>query len=362
MSFSAEYPQQRYLLPRATVRRELLLPGGTYGMLLVSEGQRVEVNTVIARGQLPSYHHLVDAADILKLRNPADLEAIVSVSVEEFVEAGQALTSRGRRVRSPVDGIVASITDGRIIIREQPGEVELIAGMPGFVVEVRPRRGAVIQTAGAVMQGVWGNNQRAVGAIRMEPDEGLELIQGDDINLRWRGAIVVTRQPLSELGLQVMEEQDIAGVVAPSMDSTLLNAAMSFSRAILLTEGFGEARMGVAVQNFLTEIIENNPNIRGSLDAVQPSVMEARRPELLMNIRLRDSEEPRPPRTADRLRPGMSVRVTSPPYVGQSGVIEAVPAQPEQIDGGLRVPVVHLRLTAGEIVTIPIANVELFAG
>jgi hypothetical protein len=305
---------------------------------------------------------MVDAAEILNLRHPEDLEAIVEVTIGDAVDEGQVLTSRGRRVRAPVDGVVVAIDGGRIVIRENPLELDLVAGMPGFVVEVRPRRGAVIQTSGAVLQGVWGNGKRAVGAIQMEPDDGLELIQGDDIDMRWRGAIVVTRRPLSELGMQIMEEQDIAGVVAPSLDSTLMHAALNFGRAILLTEEIGDIRMSVAVQNFLTDILEESPNLRGSLDAVEPSVMEARRPELLMNVQQRAGEDPRPPRAVDRLRPGMSIRVTRAPYAGQSGVVEGLPEQAAAVEGGLRVPVASVRLTTGEVVTIPIANVEAFAG
>jgi hypothetical protein len=58
----------------------------------------------------------------------------------------------------------------------------------------------------------------------------------------------------------------------------------------------------------------------------------------------------------------MSIRVTRAPYAGQSGVVEGLPEQAAAVEGGLRVPVASVRLTTGEVVTIPIANVEAFAG
>ncbi len=367
MSFTSEYPEQRYILPRVTVRREVLLPNDVYGTLLVREGQRVEINTILARGQLPSHHYIVEAASALGLRNPDDLNAMMLAEVGDMVIAGDAIAGRnprrGARALAPVDGVIVGLDRGRIILREAPEEVDLVAGMQGFVVEVRPRRGAVIQATGAVLQGVWGNNQRAVGAIRMEPPDGLEFIQGSEINLEWRGAIVISRTALGPTAFAIMEEQDIAGVIAPSMDSTLIDAALSFNRAILLTEGFGAQRMSVAVQGFLSRLLEENINVRGSLDAVLPGMLEARRPELLVNLPVRSGEdEPRSPRSADRLRAGMSARVTMPPYQGQTVTIEEIPRNPVQIDGGMRMRIARVQLAGGESITVPIANLEVFAG
>jgi hypothetical protein len=367
MSFTSEYPEQRYVLPHATLRREVLLPNGVYGTLLVRDGQRVEVNTILARGQLPSHHHIVEAARALGLKNPDDLNAMLVVEMGDVVVRGDVLAgrhpNRGARAFAPVEGVVVGVDRGRIIVREAPEEVDLLAGMQGFVVELRPRRGAVIQATGAVLQGVWGNNQRAVGAIRMEPSDGLEFIQGNDLSVDWRSAIVITRNGLGPTALAVMEEQDIAGVIAPSMDSTLIDAALSFNRAILLTEGFGNQRMSITVQSFLQQLLNEHLNVRGSLDAVLPNLLESRRPELLVNIPVRSGEDdPRAPRSADRLRAGMQVRVTVPPYQGQTVTIEEIPRNPIQIDGGMRMRIAHVQLPGGDSATVPIANLEVFAG
>ncbi len=359
-----EYPQQRYMLKSATVRRAVLLPGDVRGTLLARDGQPVEMTNVVARGQLPSRHHIVEAAAELRLRNPDDLNALLQVERGERVQAGQVLAGKNKRrgPKSPVDGIVVGMGEGRIIVQELPIEIDLEAGIRGFVVDVRPRRGVMIQTAGAVMQGVWGNGRRAIGALRFEPDDGLELMAGDDIGLVWRGAIVISKRPLSELGMRVMEAQDIAGVIAPSMDSTLIDAARNFDRAILLTEGFGTMRLSIAVQTFLQEMIESTPNIRGTLDAVTPDALNPRRPELLVSLAYREGAEPRPPRTVDRLRVGMPIRITTHPYTGQSATITDIPSAPVQLDGGLRVPAAYVQLTGGEVVAVPIANLEVFAG
>ena len=365
MTFASEYPELRYMLPNAAVRREVLLPGGVKGTLAVRQGQRVDMNTVIARGQLPSRHYIVEAAEQLRLRSPDDLTALLLVGEKENVEAGQVIAgrnpNRGRRVRSPVTGRVASVDAGRIIVRAEPEEIDLLAGMPGRVVAVRPRRGAVIETNGALLQGVWGNNQRSVGAIRWEPEDGLEMIQGDALNLDWRGVIVITRKPLAYTGLAIVDEQDIAGVIAPSMDATLLELASNFNRAIMLTEGFGDRRMSAQVASFLNTILEAHSALRGTLDAVMPDALQYRRPELVMSVGTLASQ-PQPPKIGERLRPGTPVRIVTPPFVGQTGRIESAEGMSAQLEGGLRVGVADVRLSGGEVVRIPIANLEAFAG
>lgn len=366
MSFAAEYPEQRYILPKTTVQRAVLLPEGVMGTVAVREGQAVEMNTVIARGRLPAYHHIVDAAVDLRLRNPDDVEVFLLAKPGEQVQAGQVIAgrnpNRGRRAFSPADGMIAGVANGRIVVREFASAVEVVAGMRGFVTEVRRRRGAIIQTVGAVLQGIWGNGQRAVGAIRMEPEDGLDFIRGDEINMRWRGSIVVTRDPLTELGLSVMDEQDMAGVIAPSMDATLLDTVVGYNRTVMLTEGFGLGRMSAPTYSFLEETVTANQNIRGTLDAVLPGLAQARRPELIMTVQTRSGEEPPPPKTVRRLRPGMQVRVVRPPFAGQTGRVDEVLETLFSLEGGLRVPAARVTLTNGETTSIPIVNLELFAG
>ncbi|MEM6284967.1 MAG: hypothetical protein AAF787_22440, partial [Chloroflexota bacterium] len=142
----------------------------------------------------------------------------------------------------------------------------------------------------------------------------------------------------------------------------LIDAALQTERAIMLTEGFGDTRLSLSTLNFITETLEANRNIRGTLDAVTPDPLEVRRPELVMNLAVREGSEPPPPRTYDRLRSNMMVKVTVPPYTGQVGTILELPATPIRIDGGIRTYVANVQLTSGDRVDVPIANLEIFAG
>jgi hypothetical protein len=366
MTFDSSYPEQRYIIPKTTLRRECLLPDDVKGAVLTTVGQRVDSNSIVARGYPPTRHRVLHASEMMRLSHRQNLEDYLLVEVGDVVEEEQALAStrndpkRGRRVYSPVYGVVAGIDAGRIVIREMTEQLELVAGMAGYVVDVRAGRGVVVETSGAVLQGVWGNNHRSVGNLKMAPEQGMEYIEGGVINLEWRGSIVITRRSLAETGLVIMEEQDIAGVIAPSMDSTLIDVVRQMNRAVLLTEGFGDIPMSRPVYSMLEDITEKFFNVQATVDAVVPNDAVARRPEALSNVPIKQGEEPRMLEPSARFHKNARVRISRAPYGGQTGVIADLPPTPQAIGNGLRVPSAQVELTGGERVMIPLANLELF--
>ncbi len=247
------YPEQRHLLEMTTIRRERFLPEDAVGRAEVREGANVNLRDIVARGRLPSWYTIVEAAEFFRLKSPDDLTDYLMVETGETVEFKTPLAQhpkqRSKRLLSPINGVVAYIGEGRIIVQESPEEVDLEAGLDGQVVGVQPTRGVTIETFGGLVQGVWGNGRRVIGALRIEPEDGLETIYGDQLDMQYRGAIVVTRRPLRETGLAIMEDQGIGGVIAPSMEADLIDYAHSVPGAVLLTEGFGPVRMSITVFN-----------------------------------------------------------------------------------------------------------------
>jgi len=63
-----------------------------------------------------------------------------------------------RIVRAPQDGRVVALGNGQVLLELETTMLELRAGIAGVVVELVPDRGAIIETQGALLQGVWGNN------------------------------------------------------------------------------------------------------------------------------------------------------------------------------------------------------------
>src|SRR5690606_16473023 len=200
MNYATYFPDQRHILPSGVIRRERLLPEGVVGEVEAQVGERVDLRDVVARGEAAARYVVLDAVQELRLKRPEALADLMLVEVGEPVEAGQVIAGkakgRGRKLQSPIDGVIRHVGGGRVSVQELPEPVEAQAGLSGQVVAVRERRGVVIEASGAVLQGVWGNNRLSVGPLRIWPDSELDAIEIDEIALGYRGTIVVLRQPL----------------------------------------------------------------------------------------------------------------------------------------------------------------------
>jgi hypothetical protein len=354
------YPDQIHILDSTTIRRERMLPERAVGSVEVREGETVNLREIVARGLLPSRYVVLDAVEFFHLKKPDDLAELMRVEVGAAVDSKTLLAgrseTRGKRLFSPVDGIVTSIDEGRIIVQVSPEEIEVEAGLDGQILEVVPGRGIVIETFGALVQGVWGNGKQAIGVLKLEPEDGIESLAGGDLDIQYRGAIVVTRRPLRTAGLHMIEGQNLEGIIAPSMEAGLIDEAKSANGAIMLTEGFGAIRMSTTVFNLLNGF----SNRQASLDAATPSRWESRRPEVIINPSSRASTRPPRPDVNLTLLPGTTVRLTRPPNDGQVGKIVNLPKTPNLLENGLRVMCAQVELVTGEKVMIPLANLEVF--
>jgi hypothetical protein len=224
------------------------------------------------------------------------------------------------------------------------------------VVDVFPNRGAVIEAYGALVQGVWGNGRRVIGALRREPEDGLDSIFNESLDQRYSGTIVLTRRSLKEISLSVIENQNVGGVIAPSMDPALIEQARNMSAAIILTEGFGDLPMSSRLYGMLEEFFER----QATIDAATPDRWEdVHRPEVFINLPARSGDRPPPPRVGRPFRVGDQVRLTRAPRAGSIGEITNLPKVPQLLDNGLRVPCAQIALVTGESVLVPLANLEI---
>ncbi len=354
MTSEVYYPEQRHLLNRTTIRRERMLPDNTSGDVLVNQGSRVSFRDIVARGDSPAPYVLVDGARFFSLKNPEKLVDLMQVQVGDQITTGTVLAAqRRKKLLAPASGTVVEIAQGRIVLQEYAPQIELEAGANGNVVAVRRGRGVVVEAFGAVLQGVWGNARRSIGTLRIEPSEGMENIYGDLVDTQYRGAVVITRRPLTRSTFQVIEEQALSGVIAPSMEPDLIELAMKSVAAIMLVEGFGSQRLSTVAAQFL----EGMGGRQATLDAVLPASLETRRPEVMINIPLEPGERPPPPNLNTPLRVGREVRIAR--SGSTVGTVIGLPKEPVLLDNGLRVPCAQVEMVAGEKIYVPLANIEV---
>ncbi|MBL8154631.1 MAG: hypothetical protein JNM70_10650 [Anaerolineae bacterium] len=351
------YPAQRHTLEMTTIQREQSLPEDAIGQVEARQGQSVNLRDIVAKGRLPSRFVIVDAAQFFKLRKPEELTELLHVEIGSLVAPNDVMASRkNRKLYSPIVGFVADIDGGRIIVQESPETVELEAGLDGQVIQVRPGRGAVIETSASVVQGAWGNNRRVIGSLKVEPEAGLESLFGENLDIQYRGSILVTRRSLRDTGLQVLEDQSLAGVIAPSMEADLIDRVMRLKSAVMLTEGFGAFRMNVAAFNLLTQYNGR----QATLDTAQPTRWAGRYPEVIINPSGRGSGRAPRPNTDMTLEVGTNVRLTRLPNAGTVGKVVNLPKSPFLLENGLRVLCAEVETITGERLMVPLANLEVF--
>ena len=365
MTSEIYFPEHRHLLNVSLIERERALPEDVDGKTERPKNARVSVKDVVARGTRPSPYIVIDAVRELNLRRVSQLDRKLVVEVGETVQKGQLLAGKlGRRGRprkgkgvvSPGAGDVISISNGLIIIQETVESIAVESGLNGTIIDVRDRRSVTIETYAAVLQGVWGNGVRGLGVLRSEPNNGLESIYGDAVDNQYRGAIVFTRRSLKAVTFDVIDSQGFAGVIAPSMDVELIEAAKNTRAAILLTEGFGSARMNPSYVQFLTDL----DGKQVMLDALTPSPEALNPPEAIITVPLTGSERPVSLNTNIPLRVGMTVSVVRGDGSTVTGRVNDLPNTPVLLDNGLMVAGARITLASGETLNVPLANVEVY--
>lgn len=354
MSF---YPDQRLISSLSLIQRETRLPEAAQGTVQAVEGRMVDVRDKVLRGMIPNRHYILEAAQELRLNNPEDLKGLMLVKERTRIEAGTPIAGRdakrGRRVFAPVDGIILFVGRGRIIMQAMPEIFDMEAGVRGTVSRIYPNQGLLIETTGAILQGVWGNDLHRIANLRMEPSGGIDSIVADSLDLTYKGEIIVTARPLSVRALDIGKERNFAGIIAPSMSASLLPAVQAAEFAIMLTEGFGNIPMSETALSLLREF----DSYQAVIDAYRPRRESGRRPELVIN---RTSPDVLMPINATlSLARGMKVRCTRAPHLGMIGKVADLPRSLMKLPNGLRVPCATVELGMGEVVQIPLANLEV---
>jgi hypothetical protein len=353
------YPEQRPIAKLTVIRRQVTLPEHASGLVTVLPDQRVDVRDIVARGLVPGDHVVVDAQAYFRLRSPDDVAPLLQVRVDDEVNELTVLagneTGRGRRLFSPVSGRVSGIIGGLILIEQVNEIIDLEAGVRGRVSDVISGRGAVVEATGAQAHGFWGNGRRTIAVLRGEGATALEVLDAESVTSPYNGVIVVIRRIATEGVLQAARNLKVAGLVAPSMPVGLIGLALALPYPVLITEGFGDARVNRNLNTMLQEL-EGSQVV---LDAFQPGPWDARRPEIVMNVAPKAGDVPARANLMLTLRPGMAVRIVGEPYTGVAATVLNLPTDPVLLDNGMRFQCAQVELSSGERIFVPLANIEV---
>lgn len=322
-------------------------------------GDAVEATSVVLRGDVMGDFRILDVAEALKLRDSSQAVDSILVAEGDRVAVGQELArrGRGRRARtllSPVDGQVIRIEGHRLIVQASRQILEVPATIPGEVESAHAYAVQVVGT-GALIQCAWGNGQFAFGGFRFLPEEGFVGLSKIDVHIsEYRNVIVISTAPVSRADLLVAQQQEVAGVVAPSMPANLRNFAMQLTFPVLLTEGFGDLRPTPMIY----DLLQGNLGRHAAFNATPPDHWTGERPEIMIPL---PAGGVLPPTLAfdAPLDLGARVRISRAPWNGLLGEVVELPETPQIVTSGLRLPSARVRLDNGRVVLVALANLDL---
>jgi hypothetical protein len=344
----------QHILPVTTIIRERRLP--VKGNVLVRLGQRVSPADIVADATWAREHIFLDVARTLGVTTAA-ADRLIQCKAGDAVAVGDLIARSGgllpKSVRSPRQGRVVVTGGGQVLIESGQAKLELRAGLSGVVREVIPDRGVVIQTSGALVQGVWGNGRVDTGVTLNLAESADTVLQGARLDVSMRGSIVVGGQVRDAETLRAAQDAAIRGLLIGSLYPSLLSVAREMRYPIVVTDGFGNVPMNSTAYRLIT----TNAKREMTLNAEVFDRYSGSRPEAIIPLPA-DSTLP-PPRDVEALAPGQSVRVRRQPAAGKIGTIMNLPEGLSTFPSGLRAPGAEVRLENGEQLLIPLVNLEV---
>jgi hypothetical protein len=356
-------PNTAHVTLLATLRRERLLP--LAGDVVVQARQRVESSDVVARAFVADRHYLVDVARQLRLPMDKTDRALLKKDGDE-VKAGEAIASRknalglGKRTaRSPVDGRLVVAAGGKALLAAISKPFELRAGIPGQVVSVLQSQGVVIETTGALLDGVWGNGREDSAPVRLVGGSPQASLSPGMVTIDQRGALLAVGVLADPAALkQLVDGSGVRGLVVGSLAPGLLPEVLKANFPVLVVEGFGER--GFAAPAFV--LLQSSAGREAWLNAQPPDRFSGRLPELIVPLPgPSGSAAPAPPMDGETLAIGKRVRIVRGPEMGRIGSVTELSDRPLATVSGLRVRLASVALDGqgGAPARVPFQNLEL---
>ncbi len=326
------------------VERRLPIPGE----VLVQPGEPVEPSQTIAIAEVNSWVCL-DVAREIGVKE-SELERFLKKKCGEKVKAGEELASRKGLLpftfvsyASPVSGQVAAVGMGMVILETTSGSIELKAGLKGTVSRLIPYYGAIIETKGALVEGVWCNGKEKAGILKVLGDRETPL-SAESIQVSARGFILVCGTIRDEAVLSKAAAVKVDGIIAGSLRASLKDIASAMPYPVILTEGFGEIPMSTPA----FELLRSSEGYEVALIASPPSVIISVPEEIVSPVHILRKEEA-----------GLKVKVIRGPHKGLFGEILEVGRRETLLESGYLVPSALVRLENGAEVELPTLNLEV---
>ena len=211
----------------------------------------------------------------------------------------------------------------------------------------------MIRTAGALIQGTWGNGRIDNGLMVSLIDKPDAVLTADRLDVSLRGSVILGGHVRDLEVLRAAADLPVRGLILSSMVSLLLQTAVQMRYPILVVDGFGAMPMNTAAYDLLT----TNNKREVTVNAEHFDRYNGNRPEVIIPLPV--SAEPEEPNPYEIFAVGQRVRMRRAPHAGMLGILAAIPAGLSTLPSGLRAPAGEVKLENGTSALVPLVNLEV---
>ncbi len=340
--------------PLVNIRRERVLP--VPGQVLTRRMQKVTPSDVIVSAPVAPSYVLMDIAKGLNVNPEKADEFLQRQSGDELTEGDVIAGPVGlfqRVVRAPGNGVIRIAGDGKVLYEMVASDQDLQAGLDGTVTTIIPERGAILETKGTLIQGVWGNGRIAYGVSQPIDNELNRELHPEDVNISFRGSVLIAGFCTNPEVLKTAEATPIKGLVLASMSPSLIPTARQMPYPIIVLDEFGSKPMNTLSKNIL--VSNRDRNI--ALNAQKYDLYQGVFPEVIISLpSQRDAE---PPQEIVELAPGQQVMIISGPHISKIGRVETILGSGYTFPSGVKDQAVEVSIPKESNVVLPQKNLRV---
>lgn len=343
------------------------------GEVFPKVGDTVNYDDIVAKTEISGDPHIVKLAMQLGLE-PEDCPKFLTKKMGEMAEKGETIAFYKalwglikKDIKAPVTGTIESFSEvtGQLIMRGAPIPVEVDAYIPGKVIEILPREGAIIETNAAFIQGIFGIGGEVHGDIHVAVESSDQTLDASMITAEYNDKVLIGGNMVTLDALKKAVEVGVAAIVSGGVrhnDLTTftgeevgvaITGQEEVGLTLIITEGFGMMNMSQRTFDLLKEFEGYRASVNGTTQ-IRAGVL---RPEIIVPHELHEEEVG--DGVLQGMVPGTPIRIIRQPYFGAIGVVHSLPVELERLESESAVRVVKIELPGENVVTVPRANVEI---
>jgi hypothetical protein len=347
------------------------------GEVVAKKGDTVRAEDIVAKTALPGNVKTVNVANILGIP-PADIPGCMLKQPGEPVQDGEPI-ARAKSLfglfkstaKANTTGTLENVSEvtGQVTLREPALPVEMSAYVDGTVKEVMPEEGVVVETGGALIQGIFGIGGEGVGVLQLAvdaPDRQADPAAMKDV----KGKVVVVGTQATHALIREARKQGAAAIVAGGIADEDLRKLLGYDLGVAITghedlgltvittEGFGALTIAHKTFELLSRLNGKKASVNGATQ-IRAGVL---RPEIIVPLEESRGKEDAPNLFQGGLDLGMIIRVIREPYFGRLGKVTELPSELLPLETEAKVRVLKVKFDDGDEVLVPRANVEMIEG